>query len=576
MFLDWLWRVVFSILCFGDITLIQGSIADCDASEVGLRKCVLYYNLHDGQQRPRTEWATCMRKEDFNYSVDNSYCRYNYCWNRCTGVRSFSIFDDSCRCEKPKTCPYKVQGESNFRYAEFGTLICMKQIHDFFTSEEKWEWTMCVDPNVDVPYHPLCFQSWENNCFTMCIQKSQKTKGFPENCTCKPGDEIIPTTGSMTATTPTVTRTATTKTPPSTTLATTTTLPPWCYNPTGDSCHWYIECLEKRFPCHGSSADYAIKYAMHFCYAYDRNFHWFSLKGRQWVDATRKCLQQQLVHFFNRDDSKQITTCQEIQETAFESHNCCYTAGTKCTVEDRPSICEIPCRDWFRVFWTIKEAFVGDTVYESLSGFWHVAKSCTFNPHSQVTHDCVNKFGAGAFPWLRVGRFIVNLKSLINRKRRSLVNGGMTDHDYICINIINSISSQLGWDKNELDWFVYTNDRNLTSAKRELQISINYMVIDKQAKNATNATYSNLLNKTVSKMMSSLAKGKINLDSELYGNEVQLKIVEECETLNCKNVSVRIEVPTQQRCCKGRMVYSNLTVIFTFVLVTKFVMYIAI
>lgn len=65
------------------------------------------------------------------------------------------------------------------------------------------------------------------------------------------------------------------------------------------------------------------------------------------------------------------------------------------------------------------------------------------------------------------------------------------------------------------------------------------MVIDKQVKNSTNVTHSNLLKRTISKMIESLEKGEILLNSQLLRNKCELKIVEECETMTCNNVSIR-------------------------------------
>ena len=53
-------------------------------------------------------------------------------------------------------------------------------------------------------------------------------------------------------------------------------LPTTCYSPSGTDCEWYQDCLERRFPCVGTSADYVMKYAAHFCAAYGRNYNQFS------------------------------------------------------------------------------------------------------------------------------------------------------------------------------------------------------------------------------------------------------------------------------------------------------------
>ena len=96
------------------------------------------------------------------------------------------------------------------------------------------------------------------------------------------------------------------------TLPPTTLLPPECFSPPGDSCDWYRNCLERRYPCEATSNGYAVKYAEHFCKLYDQNFGKFSPIGRNWVNEVRKCLQVSLVPLLRPwvDDP----TCEEIYE----------------------------------------------------------------------------------------------------------------------------------------------------------------------------------------------------------------------------------------------------------------------
>ena len=72
-------------------------------------------------------------------------------------------------------------------------------------------------------------------------------------------------------------------------------LEPDCYSPQGDDCEWYINCLERRYPCRGTDDGYAIEFAYKFCNLFFDNYNDFSEDGRNWVDAVRKCLQVQLV-----------------------------------------------------------------------------------------------------------------------------------------------------------------------------------------------------------------------------------------------------------------------------------------
>ena len=148
-------------------------------------------------------------------------------------------------------------------------------------------------------------------------------------------------------------------TPGATTPPSMAPLPSWCSSPNGTSCNWYLDCLEKRYPCRGQPADYAIKYAKHFCQLYDKSYNTFSTYGQTWIDSVRKCLQVALVPLL-RPFSK--TTCSGIQTAAFASHTCCYTGGSSCSASGAPSICSLPIADWWKVFWTIKSSFIMSTI----------------------------------------------------------------------------------------------------------------------------------------------------------------------------------------------------------------------
>ena len=106
-----------------------------------------------------------------------------------------------------------------------------------------------------------------------------------------------------------------------------TPLPPSCYSPIDSDCEQYHNCLERRFPYVGTSADYAMKYVTHFCSAYSRNYGQFSPLGKTWVDAVRKCLQVSLAPLLRECNSN--IACEFIQDRAFKSHDCCYLGGAE-------------------------------------------------------------------------------------------------------------------------------------------------------------------------------------------------------------------------------------------------------
>lgn len=123
-----------------------------------------------------------------------------------------------------------------------------------------------------------------------------------------------------------------------------------CFNPSGENCNWYKECLEKRYQCEKTSYPYAISFAEHFCSRFGTMYNSFSAKGKQWIDATRKCLQVALVPLL---DPSKVPTCKEIRRFAFKSHTPCYVTPSP----QGPSMCDLPFTDWLHVFHTIKSAF---------------------------------------------------------------------------------------------------------------------------------------------------------------------------------------------------------------------------
>ena len=127
----------------------------------------------------------------------------------------------------------------------------------------------------------------------------------------------------------------------------TTSLPAECYNPSGNSCDWYRDCLEMKYPCESTSNPYAIRYAETFCKLYHKRYSLFSSDAQKWIDGVRKCLQVTLVPLLS---SLPKPTCQEIRKKAFASHTPCYLNPGK----DVPSICDLGCHEYFKIFWTIK------------------------------------------------------------------------------------------------------------------------------------------------------------------------------------------------------------------------------
>jgi len=120
-----------------------------------------------------------------------------------------------------------------------------------------------------------------------------------------------------------------------------------CQNPSGVDCSIYPDCMEKSVACENTNCDYAIQYGYKFCNLYSDNYHWFSNRGKQWIDAVRKCLQVALVPYLSTNPS-----CCDFKTAAFNSHVECYTAPAKGI-----SVCSLSPSDMLKIYWTIKSSF---------------------------------------------------------------------------------------------------------------------------------------------------------------------------------------------------------------------------
>ena len=79
----------------------------------------------------------------------------------------------------------------------------------------------------------ICKYIYATYCWYQCmIEVHDKSDGtVTDDCSCEPGNT----------------------TPKPYTGIPTTSLPSKCYSPSGDSCDWYRNCLEKKYPCEDTS-----------------------------------------------------------------------------------------------------------------------------------------------------------------------------------------------------------------------------------------------------------------------------------------------------------------------------------
>ena len=232
-------------------------------------------------------------------------------------------------------------------------------------------------------------------------------------------------------------------------------LPASCYSPDGTDCGWYRQCLARMYNCTGQT-EYAISYGEKFCNLYGKSRSSFSRKGRQWIDAVRKCLQVALVPALHICQVK--PTCEDIKRIAFESHVPCYVNPYQGF-----SVCNLDPIDWARIFWTIKSGFLPSTFMESFKTSVLIAVKCIKMWSQQLGNNLYF--------------VVVQVPEKIRRKRDTLTD------DELAHAIILQISSSLGWtQESTTDWYVFaantsTSQGSITTSStdqpgRELVIQV--------------------------------------------------------------------------------------------------------
>ncbi|KXJ11702.1 uncharacterized protein LOC110243329 [Exaiptasia diaphana] len=382
-----------------------------------------------------------------------------------------------------------VQSGCDPNYGPAGTTECVS----FKLYYNQYQWATCLTNKYiqqKSNHKHICINRYATYCYYQCmIEVHNKESGtVSKDCACTPGQP----TGSPSATP--------------------TTLPPQCFSPSGATCEWYRNCLEKKYPCEDTTNAYAIRYAEKFCNMYNKNRYLFSSKGQQWVDAVRKCLQVSLVPLLRPWRSP---SCQEIRRAAFDSHTPCYLRPDK----GAPSVCDLECLEFFKIFFTIKGSFVKlDTAGESLKGAWNILNQCGL----KCTYN-----------WFRQSVTIRMVKiyfKLITQKTKRLFKRSSEDplpeddkQSRFAEEVVTYISNALKWNPEVMDWFSFSNTNS----------SILYVALaDKKGLGIVQtSTPAVNLNNTIAGLATAIKESHIPV--QVNGSNVWLKSLDSCSDKTC-------------------------------------------
>lgn len=406
-------------------------------------------------------------------------------------------------------------GQCNSYFGPAGVTECV-QISRY---NNQYQWATCLtDAYIKQKsrHQHLCVDRSAKYCWYQCMLEvhNKEFGSVTQDCSCKDAGSTTPNPFTGLLTTP---------------------LPRGCNSPSGDSCDWYGNCLERKYPCENDSNAYAIRFAERFCRLYDERYSSFSATGQKWVNAVRKCLQVELAPLL-RSFSK--PTCQKIREEAFASHTPCYLYPDK----DAPSVCDLSCFDFFKIFFTIKESFVEmDTAGESFKGMLIIGSKC--GPTSQIP-KCFNE----SIDWITdkgieacncvvklVKIVIKKIEKFIKRDRRLADPKSLPEADArsrFADGVGSALEKALKWNTEIMDWIAYTENETLSKSQDPDNMDIVIVLADKKALGIVNTSSAFVnLSQTVKEFAVAIKGGKLPLEVEGYN--VWVRSLSSCSHQSC-------------------------------------------
>ena len=186
-----------------------------------------------------------------------------------------------------------------------------------------------------------------------------------------------------------------------------------------------------------------------------------------------------------------------------------------------PSVCDLDCSDYNRIFWTIKGSFVKvGTLWESLKGMWNISAKCE---RFASIKKCFRKPKDSP---VRVTK--LEIKKFIPRSRRSTYNLPESDaQSRFADGVASAIASALKWNSDVMDWLAYVE-----RVKAPDNMEIVVLLVDKKALGiAITSTPSFNLNETIQEFASAVQKGALTL--KVDGNNIWVKSLASCSDKAC-------------------------------------------
>ena len=210
-------------------------------------------------------------------------------------------------------------------------------------------------------------------------------------------------------------------------------------------------------------------------------------------------------------------TCNQMRVGVFTTHRPCYLSPDL----SKTTICDLNCKDYLRVFWTIRESFPKlDTAWETIKGLWNIEASC---PAKSQIQQCFHGVAGGMM------NFITISVKKFNQGERSSVSLPEVDvGSRFADGIGSSIARILKWNTFVMSWVAYIQGGFGSSD----DVDVIIVLVDSKALGiVTTSSPSVNFNHTLSNFTSAVEEGKLPL--QVDGYNVWVKSLALCSDKSC-------------------------------------------
>lgn len=320
-------------------------------------------------------------------------------------------------------------------------------------------------------------------------------------------------------------------------------LPAECYNSTGDSCQWYRNCLEKKLPRGYCSFTRDPFYEEKFCKLYENKSAMLSTNGRNWWDGARRCLHDALVPFLRPWTEP---SCEDILQKAQSAHILCYLNPGR----GDPSICYIGCREYLKIFWSIKGSFsrLGDHTWKSLQEMWYIGARCSSNTK---IHKCSEEQGEN----------LLKIFQLRVKRRWSSHDTVPTPDQTFADEFGSATAKGLKWNTEVMDWITYLLAPSMKH-DANTELSLIMVLADKKALGIVNtSTPSVNFDQITNAFVTAVRNGLHMYVLSSHQFEVWVKSLDSCSDRYCHNFE-RLAVNAATEILQGNIFLCGVIAVF--------------